>query len=121
MSQPSDDRPRRSADLSVWRTSSKPQTARLHAEQEPEAAGRDAFWLDRPIWTNPLTGGPAREWTAGWKRGAAELEARRGGLALPTSASARQRLLNRYRPEDVATPVRQERRSSPEETSHADA
>jgi hypothetical protein len=121
MSQPSDTRPPRSAGLSVWRTPAKSQTSRLHNEQEPQAAGRDAFWLGRPIWTNPLTGGPAREWTAGWKRGVAELEALRGGLALPTSDKVRQRLLDRYRPEDVATPGRREQGPSPEETSHADA
>jgi hypothetical protein len=68
---------------------------------EAHASGHEAFWHGRPIWANPFVGVPAREWTAGWKRGAAEFDVLNGGQA-PTSDGDRMRLLKRHRPLDVA-------------------
>jgi hypothetical protein len=87
---------------------------------EARAAGREAFWHGRPIWANPLIGGPARDWTAGWKRGATELAARRSESKLPTSASELRQLLTLHRPDDVAPPPRQPR-PYPVEATRADA
>lgn len=70
----------------------------------PDAAGRDAFWMGRPIWANPLTGDPAREWTAGWKRAHDELTTRCGQDVVTASAANRaawRTLLRAYRPNDV--------------------
>ena len=49
----------------------------------PQALGRDAFWLGRAIWANPLTGESAREWAAGWHAGLADLQRRCAAEALP--------------------------------------
>ena len=49
----------------------------------PQALGRDAFWLGRPIWANPLTGESAREWAAGWHAGLVDLRRRCGEETLP--------------------------------------
>ena len=49
----------------------------------PQARGRDAFWLGRPIWANPLTGDPARQWSAGWHEGFSELQRQCGESNLP--------------------------------------
>ena len=74
---------------------------------EPSAAGREAFWTGRPIWANPLTGADARAWREGWNQGLAEFAASTGQSALPTKALHRRTLLMKYRPEDVAVPLRQ--------------
>src|SRR4029077_8969550 len=50
----------------------------------PQAMGRDAFWQGRPIWANPFAGDPARQWSAGWHSGVAELRARSGKEELPS-------------------------------------
>ena len=71
---------------------------------EASAQGRNAFWRGRPIWTNPLTGGAAREWTAGWKQALGELSSLRGGRMLSASATEKAEwhaLLALYRPDDV--------------------
>ena len=71
---------------------------------EVGAQGREAFWRGRPVWTNPLTGAAAREWTAGWKRALGELSIRRGGRTLSVSATENAEwhaLLGLYRPDDV--------------------
>ena len=75
---------------------------------EPSAAGREAFWTGRPIWANPLTGADAREWREGWNQGLAEFTASTGQSALPTKALLRRNLLMKYRPDDVAVPLRQQ-------------
>jgi len=78
---------------------------------EAHAAGREAFWHGLPIWANPLTGDSARDWTAGWKHGLVELASRCGDQDIPGVDDSEElhRLLDRYRPEDVA-PVRRPRR-----------
>ena len=72
-----------------------------HVEPMPRAAGRESFWSGRPIWANPLTGEPARQWTAGWKIGLGELRDRCGEdvepAACPTTWLA---LVRRHRPND---------------------
>ena len=71
---------------------------------EASAQGRIAFWRGRPIWTNPLTGEAAREWTAGWKHALGELSSRRGGRMLSASATDNAEwhtVLALYRPDDV--------------------
>lgn len=86
-----------------------PRTGRTNADLEPHAQGRKAFWDGRAIWTNPLTGGDARAWTAGWKQALGELSMRRGGRVLAASAAetaAWHALLALYRPEDVSPSAR---------------
>ena len=81
---------------------------------EARALGREAFWLGRPVWTNPLTGNDARAWTDGWKRALADLSARRG-LVLSASAAETaewQAMLALYRPADVTPPAPRRARSS---------
>jgi hypothetical protein len=73
---------------------------------EPSAAGREAFWTGRPVWANPLTGTDAQEWRRGWNQGLAEFAASTGQAALPAKALQRQHLLMKYRPEDLAVPMR---------------
>ena len=71
---------------------------------EARAQGRIAFWRGRAIWTNPLTGEAAREWTSGWKQALGELSSRRGGRMLSASATGKAEwhaLLALYRPDDV--------------------
>ncbi len=71
---------------------------------EASAQGRIAFWRGRPVWTNPLTGKAAREWTAGWKQALGELSSRRGGRMLSASATDNAEwhtVLALYRPDDV--------------------
>ena len=71
---------------------------------EARAQGRNAFWRGRPIWTNPLTGDAARDWTTGWKQALGELSSRRGGRMLSASATEKAEwhaLLALYRPDDV--------------------
>jgi hypothetical protein len=80
-----------------------------NGELEPQAQGRKAFWDGRAIWTNPLTGGDARAWTAGWKQALGELSMRRGGRVLSATAAetaAWHTLLALYRPEDVSPRAR---------------
>ena len=75
-----------------------------NSDLEARAQGRNAFWRGRPIWTNPLTGEAAREWTAGWKQALGELSRRRGGRMLSASATEKAEwhaLLTLYRPDDV--------------------
>ncbi len=69
---------------------------------EPLAAGHEAFWQGRPISANPLIGGPAREWTSGWRRAQAELIARSGQDPWALSRTERLRLLRTHRPADMA-------------------
>jgi hypothetical protein len=76
----------------------------LQHDLEPSARGRFAFWQGRTIADNPLTGAPAREWLAGWRRGLAELAAclppdERDVQALP--AAVQRRLLREHCPDDV--------------------
>jgi hypothetical protein len=81
---------------------------------EARAQGREAFWLGRPVWTNPLTGSDARAWTDGWKRALGDLSARRG-LVLSASAAEKaewQAMLALYRPADVTPPPTRRPRSS---------
>jgi len=81
---------------------------------EARALGRNAFWRGRPIWTNPLTGAAAREWTAGWKQALGELSSRRGGRMLSASATEKAEwhaLLALYRPDDV-DPIPSARRTA---------
>jgi hypothetical protein len=40
---------------------------------EPAMRGLYAFRLGQPVSANPLIGQAAREWTAGWKRGLAQV------------------------------------------------
>lgn len=75
---------------------------------EPAAAGREAFWTGRPIWANPLTGADARDWREGWNQGLGEFSASTGQTALPARALQRRHLLTKYRPEDIAEPLRQQ-------------
>jgi hypothetical protein len=84
---------------------------------EARALGREAFWLGRPVWTNPLTGHDARAWTDGWKRALADLSARRGVVLSASAAETAewQAMLALYRPVDVTPPQRraQPRQSKP--------
>ena len=88
---------------------------------EPSAAGREAFWTGRPIWANPLTGADARGWREGWNQGLAEFAASTGQSALPAKALQRRNLLMKYRPEDVAMPLRQQGRRGESTDQRADA
>jgi hypothetical protein len=56
------------------------RTERVRLELNPDAAGVEAFWDGRPIWANPLTGEPARQWAAGWKTALRDLTARCGDI-----------------------------------------
>jgi hypothetical protein len=78
---------------------------------EARALGREAFWLGRPVWTNPLTGNDARAWTDGWKRALADLSARRGVVLSASAAESAewQAMLALYRPVDVTPPERRPR------------
>jgi hypothetical protein len=78
---------------------------------EARALGREAFWLGRPIWTNPMTGNDARAWTDGWKRALADLSARRGVVLSASAAESAewQAMLALYRPPDVTPPQRRAR------------
>ena len=71
-----------------------------HIDPMPRAAGREAFWSGQPIWANPLTGEPARQWTAGWKAGLSELRAQCGEDIVPPAdcTPAWQALVRRNRP-----------------------
>jgi hypothetical protein len=70
-------------------------------EPIPRAAGRESFWSGRPIWANPLAGEPARQWTAGWKAGLAELRAQCGEDVDPAaSATTWLALVRKHRPNE---------------------
>jgi hypothetical protein len=64
-----------------------PIARHLHRELDAHAQGGKAFWNGRPIWTNPLTGGSAREWAAGWKQALGELSRRVSGRILAAAES----------------------------------
>ena len=70
-----------------------------HVDLLPHATGRDAFWLGRPIWANPLTGEPARNWAAGWRAGLEELRKQcgQGELPTPDGSAAWQALIRAHR------------------------
>ena len=72
-------------------------------ELDAHAQGRRAFWNGRPIWTNPLTGGSAREWVAGWKQALGELSHRFKGRILSAAESDEwDTVLALYCPDDVS-------------------
>ena len=73
---------------------------------EPAAAGRAAFWQGRPVCANPHVGGPAREWTSGWKRAQAALVTQPGQDAWALSRAERMGLFRLYRPVDVPRSTR---------------
>jgi hypothetical protein len=87
-----------------------------HADRELEAhaQGRKAFWEGRAIWTNPLTGGSAREWAAGWKQALGELSQRFNGRILSAADSSEwDTVLALCCPDDMSrTPDRQGKRHS---------
>jgi hypothetical protein len=53
---------------------------------EPAMRGLYAFRLGQPISANPLIGQAAREWTAGWKRGLAQVS--EPAVAAPQATAA---------------------------------
>lgn len=72
-------------------------------ELEAHAQGRKAFWNGRAIWTNPLTGGSAREWAVGWKQALGELSHRFKGRILSAAESNEwDMVLALYCPDDVS-------------------
>jgi hypothetical protein len=75
-----------------------------HADRELEAhaQGRKAFWDGRAIWTNPLTGGSAREWAAGWKQALGELSHRFNGRILSAESREWDTVLALCSPDDVS-------------------
>ena len=83
-----------------------------HRELEAQTQGRKAFWNGRAIWTNPLTGGSARDWTAGWKQALGDLAARFNGRILSAAESTEwNTVLALYCPDDVdPTPRRRAKR-----------
>lgn len=87
-----------------------PIARHLHRELEAHAQGRMAFWNGRAIWTNPLTGGSARDWAAGWKQALGELSLRFNGRVLSAAESNEwDTVLALYCPDDVP-PTREPRR-----------
>ena len=74
-----------------------------HRELDAHAQGRKAFWNGRAIWTNPLTGGSAREWAGGWKEALGELSHRFKGRILSAAESNEwDTVLALYCPDDVS-------------------
>jgi hypothetical protein len=82
---------------------------------EARARGRESFWHGRPLWTNPLTGRDAREWTRGWQDGLADLSRRRGLILSASAAETAEwhALLVLYRPADVMPTPRRRRAIGP--------
>ena len=72
--------------------------------QEPAAAGREAFWIGRPVWANPFIGVAARAWKTGWIDGQAELAMLAGEAAFTESEAEQERLLELHRPQDINAP-----------------
>lgn len=92
-----------------------PIARHLDRELEAHAQGRKAFWNGRAIWTNPLTGGSAREWAAGWKQALGELAHRfRGRILSAAESNEWGTVLALYCPDDVspASEPRKKRRSN---------